>query len=561
MRLNSLRRLWNLAAASALAVLAAVAAAVPELAWAALAAAALALAEARRAHRGDPLAAAVAPRALAIAALVVAATVAAGPTPLLLAGLVLLALVTAEPLLAKVFGASRLETANLAVARAGADRWFAPRPVAAAVSALTAVLALAAAALTAFDAAWAAWTAAAVSLAVAAAIGAGTLRAARRRGGPSRAGDRAVLDAVERLRPQFLVHLAGPPESTFHLRMWLPYFDMLGDPYAIVLRHRDLLGDLASRTEAPIVVAPRITDVENLLTDSVQGVFYVNNSMENAQLVRTGRLTHVQLMHGDSDKLASRNPVSAMYDRIFVAGQAGIDRYRAHGVDLPDAKFRIVGRPQLHGTRVGPRPDAEGAPVVLYTPTWTGTSAEVDYSSLRIGEPIVRGLLDRGATVLLRAHPFTRHDRGAAARLAGLERLLAADAEATGRAHRWGAATAERMSLSECIDAADHAVTDVSGAASDWLYSGKPFALTDMQDLGEALAERLPLAEAAYRIDARAEHLGEALDAMLGDDPLAARRDRVRTYYLGGFAPERAVEPFLDAAREVYRPAGASAAA
>ncbi|WP_051704037.1 CDP-glycerol glycerophosphotransferase family protein [Glycomyces sp. NRRL B-16210] len=559
MRLDLLRKLWNHAAGSGLAVLAVAAAPLPRIGGVAVAAAAIALLVC---SRGGGLAKRTVPRALAVAAVVVAGTVSAGASnlaaalPLLLSGLALLVLVSGEPLLAKVIASSYLESVHLPVRRPLPDRWFTPKRVAGAVSALTAAVVAGGAALVASQAAWAlaiAWAGAGIAAAITAGIGFAAFTVVRVRSVPARSGDRATREAVERLRPQFLVHLAGPAESYFHLLMWLPYFDALGDPYVIVLRQRELLGPLVGRTKTPIVVAPRITDVEGLLADSVRGVFYMNNSMENTQLVRTGRLTHVQLMHGDSDKLASRNPVAAMYDRVFVAGQAGIDRYRDHGVDIPDERFRIVGRPQLQATRVGPRPSDEGAPVVLYTPTWTGTSSEVDYSSLRIGRAIVRALLDRGATVLLRSHPYTRHDRSAAARVAELERLLAADAESSGRRHLWGAATAEGMSLSACIDAADFAVTDVSGAASDWLYSGKPFALTDMQDLGEAFGERLPLARAAYRIDAAGERIGEALDAMLGEDPLEKQRDRTRTYYLGGFPPERCVEVFLDAAREVYR--------
>src|SRR5690625_5823159 len=58
-------------------------------------------------------------------------------------------------------------------------------------------------------------------------------------------------------------------------------------------------------------------------------------------------MTHVQLLHGDSDKASSFNPVTAFYDNVFVAGQAGIDRYENNGVDIPKHKFTIVGRPQV----------------------------------------------------------------------------------------------------------------------------------------------------------------------------------------------------------------------
>jgi hypothetical protein len=45
--------------------------------------------------------------------------------------------------------------------------------------------------------------------------------------------------------------------------------------------------------------------------------------------------------------------VHAIYDLIFTAGQAGIDRYARHGVSIPAEKFRIVGRPQVELIRPG----------------------------------------------------------------------------------------------------------------------------------------------------------------------------------------------------------------
>ena len=57
-------------------------------------------------------------------------------------------------------------------------------------------------------------------------------------------------------------------------------------------------------------------------------------------MVRFNQLTHIQLLHGDSDKASSFNPVTAMFDRIFVAGQAAIDRYAANGVLIPRGEVR-----------------------------------------------------------------------------------------------------------------------------------------------------------------------------------------------------------------------------
>ncbi|GAB3229810.1 hypothetical protein GCM10027447_23460 [Glycomyces halotolerans] len=526
------------------------------LTWAGFGLAVLTLLLAWRLNPLNELAVDQAARALGVAALVIAAANSSSsgtPLVLALAGSAILALIAAEGVVAGVIGAVRLDSAHLVVHRDRLLKWFDSTTVCRLITALGFAAALASAVEMGLSAAWASWLLGAAVTGVIAALAVGTAAAWRQRRASAHSGDAAVRDAVSALEPRFLVHLAGPPESDFHLLMWLEYFDRIGDPYLIVLRSPRLLPRLLTATQTPIVVAPRITDVEGLLTDSARAVFYVNNSMENAQLVRTGRLTHVQLMHGDSDKVASRNPVSAMYDLIFVAGQAGIDRYRAHGVDIPDEKFRIVGRPQLESVAVGPRNGDDGQ-VVLYAPTWSGTSDGVNYSSLHIGKAIITALLDHGATVVLRAHPFTRHNSAAAARLTELERLLAADGERTGRRHLWGTAASERMSLADCVNAADAAVTDVSGAASDWLYSGKPFAITDVHGKYDKFVEQFPLARGAYRIDADAANIGAVVTDLLGGDPLAGAREATRTYYLGDIPPEHCVETFLEAARACYRP-------
>ncbi|MGH8792137.1 MAG: CDP-glycerol glycerophosphotransferase family protein, partial [Stackebrandtia sp.] len=360
--------------------------------------------------------------------------------------------------------------------------------------------------------------------------------------------------AIEAVAPRFLVHFSAPAGSEYQLLMWLPYFDRLGDPYVIILRDRAFLPAISAATKTPVVVAGGISDVESLLADSIRAVFYVNQSMQNTQCVRFARLTHVQLMHGDSDKPASYNPISAMYDRIFVAGQAGVDRYHNHGVDIPDSRFRVVGHPQAARVEVreGPR-DASRPPTALYAPTWTGLSSDVNFCSLPLAVDICEAMLERGATMVVRPHPYTRTNPAAARQLDAVERLLGEDRERTGRAHLFGKTTSQKMSLIDCVNAADVMVCDVSGAASDWLYSEKPFAIVDVVGAGDALAEELPLARAAYVVRADGANIGDVCDELLTTDPLAAARHKMKTYYMGDFPAQEYEAAFLNAARDCYR--------
>ncbi|MGH8794888.1 MAG: CDP-glycerol glycerophosphotransferase family protein [Stackebrandtia sp.] len=490
-------------------------------------------------------------RVLTVAAALVGAAVddgAALAEPLAISAAAVLCLLAFEPLTIKAMRTGRLASANLTVARGLGER-LVKRPAAACATNLALSTAFTVAAATGVTA----WPLVAASAIVAAATAGILFGAWRRRRDAAHQQDEELRAAVEDLAPRFAVYFSGPASAQYQLLMWLPYFDRIGDSYVIILRERRCLADFAAATRAPIVVAPSIANMEHMLTPTLRAVFYVNNSMKNTHCVRFGELTHVQLMHGDSDKPACYNPVTAMYDRVYVAGQAGVDRYRAHGVKIADEQFRIVGRPQVSEVKVVDRSAGRAhAPVVLYAPTWTGDSADVNYCSLPLGERIVSALLERGVVVLLREHPFTRRNAAAGRQLDRVQELLAADAERSGRAHRWGEKTA-RHTLAECMNDADALICDVSGVASDWLYSEKPFASCDMLGEGDGFTESFPLSRASYVVERDAGNLESVLDDLLDADPLAELRRRLKTYYLGDFPAESYADGFLDEARRCCR--------
>src|SRR5690606_5499628 len=164
-------------------------------------------------------------------------------------------------------------------------------------------------------------------------------------------------------------------------------------------------------------------------------------------------------------------------------------------------------------------------------------------------EEIVGALLARGAVVIFRPHPYAERDRAQAARVRWVERRLAADRAGSGREHRYGPEATRRMSLFECMDHSDAMVCDVSSVASDYLFTGKPFAITDMRGEGEAFTVHFPVARAAYVVRPDGGNLPAVLDDLLDADPLRSRRQELRTYYLGDIPAERYQEAFLAEAR------------
>jgi CDP-glycerol glycerophosphotransferase (TagB/SpsB family) len=365
---------------------------------------------------------------------------------------------------------------------------------------------------------------------------------------------RLVPRAVAAYAPDFVVYTSRPDDASYQVMMWLPYLKRAGLRFIIVARNAVPAAVLADLTDVPVVEARGIADVDALVVPSLRAAFYVNASSGNGALVRFQHLTHIYLGHGDSDKPPSYNPTHAMYDQIFAAGPAAIRRYAAHGVRIPAEKFTVVGRPQVENVKQSTNSIADvPEPTVLYAPTWRGHVEETMLYSLPVGERIVSALLARGATVIFRPHPFSYDFGEDAATIARICSLLEADRRKTGRPHLWGAAAEKDRSILDCINDSDAMVSDVSSVVSDYLFSGKPFAMIAIPAEAEPFVEEYPVARASYVVRADLADLDGQLEKMLGADPLAGRRADIRADYLGDFPADNYAATFVDAVRHVSR--------
>lgn len=356
-----------------------------------------------------------------------------------------------------------------------------------------------------------------------------------------------------KLGPVFVFHWQAPAGTAYQASMWLPYLDRIGVPYFVLVRTIANFHEVAKMTDAPVILRVNLVDLDLVVAPSLKVVFYANTAVRNSHMIRFPQLTHVQLNHGDSDKIASVSPTFRQYDRNFVAGQAAIDRFTTHGVATLPEQFEIVGRPQLEHVQPasGPIGDVD-RPVVLYSPTWSGFYDDSDYSSLRAGRDIVTALLDRDCVVVFRPHPYARRHPANGRECAGIIELLERDAAQSGRPHVYGPAAETQMSVVDCFNACDAMISDVSSLASDFLMSTKPFAMAAVSAHGDAFVDQFPLARAAYTFDvvgAQAVGISVLLDDMLGPDSRATTRRDLRVYYLSDTPPEQITERFLETAR------------
>ncbi|GAB3764352.1 CDP-glycerol glycerophosphotransferase family protein [Microlunatus parietis] len=370
----------------------------------------------------------------------------------------------------------------------------------------------------------------------------------------ARLAERRAVDgvpaALAKYRPEFAVYYAASSGVKYQLGMWLPYLERLGRPYFVITRDASTVPAIAELTPAPILV-PDPADVsrclDRMVVPTLRAAFYVQGSPANQTFQRFRNLTHIWLNHGDSDKPANFHPRHASYDRLFVAGKLAIERYATHGITVPEEKFVLIGRPQIERIAVADDVPPGEPRTVFYAPTWRGGRESTNYCSLAWGAELVRALLDRGAIVIFRPHPLSHRDPTDAGRIAEIHRLLADDHERSGRPHRWGAAAEVEAEVADCCNAADALITDVSSVASDFLASGKPFAMITTKLDADAFRAEFKVAGAAYVIGPDLAGLAPNLDQLLGPDELRQTRLAFRTHCLGERLGPDAAEPFREA--------------
>jgi len=363
--------------------------------------------------------------------------------------------------------------------------------------------------------------------------------------------DEAVIAAFRDSDPEVLCYFNGEPRSMFVLNIWLNVFAASRHRIGVVLRHPDTWR-LASESIPGVVVRSAVR-LEQLPTPSTSVVLYPANGMHNAHMMRDVTLSHVFLGHGDSDKASSVRPINRTYDKLWVAGQAAVDRYRAAGFALPDDRFDLIGRPLLSKrvrdlARDASNPESPYARLmaaldevdlderpltIVYAPTTEGYFEDSNYTSLAtMGPAMIATILEEfgGARVIFKPHPMSGH-RLAEMRQAGAEirEMLTSDPR---QFHP--SVTAYRVDLFDWLDLADILITDVSSVATDWLAWDKPLIVTNPKRLPPAeFAESFPVTRAAYVLDESGEQVAQLLDQAFGDDPMQGGRRDLRKHYLG----------------------------
>ncbi|MFH9004869.1 hypothetical protein ACH4E5_16740 [Streptomyces afghaniensis] len=424
----------------------------------------------------------------------------------------------------------------------------------------------------------------------------------------------AVDDWLGEYKPETVLYFSGSKDSAYQVNMWLDTMENLDSKPLIILRERAILNNLAPTT-VPVICVPGGVHLMNMDLSTVRVALYAANVGKNIHMLRVPTIKHVFIGHGDSDKLASVNPYSKVYDEVWTAGRAGRDRYAIADVGVRDEDIVEVGRPQLAPIQTWQGVPEGRIPTVLYAPTWEGWDDNPGNTSILLaGENIVRKLVtaDPPVRVLYKPHPFTgtrsKDAKAAHQRITALVRKAAAERAADSRFVTDSAAQAQAKTelarieariaqlagtgdkgrdeaeatrdgqvdvarheevarlraewnevywrsfptwehrvitgseprLYDCFNVSDAMVSDISSVVSDFIASGKPYAVTDSAEVGaEEFKRNNTAVRAAVILSNSADELGELLSAVRAPaaDPLAEDRKELKQYLLGPDEP------------------------
>jgi len=278
------------------------------------------------------------------------------------------------------------------------------------------------------------------------------------------------------------VYFADTPVNLYQIRQWYAPLAELAQTHPVALITRSPAASLQLLGESPVPVAycRSVTEIEEFVDrQDIRIVFYVNQNPKNFQMFRYGRMWHVFINHGESDKMYMTTNQFKAYDYALVAGQAALDRLSRKLWDFDLEKKAIpIGRPQADHLAGALPYTPDDRTVVLYAPTWEGDRPAAAYGSIAShGVALADAILaSPGHRLIYRPHP--RSGVIDPEYRAANQRIIAAISAANARDPRAQHVFDDGPELGWQLGAADVAITDISAMVYDRLATGKPIVVT-----------------------------------------------------------------------------------
>jgi len=343
------------------------------------------------------------------------------------------------------------------------------------------------------------------------------------------------------VKAEVVVYFGDRSSKFYQLEQWIPVLEELHKTHRVVLvmRKGSALLRTLETTNLPVVFKRKFDPLHTFYhANDFTLALYVNNGMTNFQSLAFAPMVHVHVNHGESDKLSMVSNQAKSYDKVFVAGDAAIERHRRALIDFDESALVKVGRPQLDIERPVEL-EPSNARTIMYAPTWEGENESNNYTSVDLfGPQIVEAALQiPNARVIYKPHPRVETSNDPAMTEANariLELLEAANDSISDESMQHQVLM--QGDILAMFDAVDLLVTDISSVGLDFLYlhPEKPLVLTDRRNDIISLNAEAPISRATPIIDrTTADGLDLMFQAILSEDSAAEARLDLRRHYFG----------------------------
>ena len=357
------------------------------------------------------------------------------------------------------------------------------------------------------------------------------------------------------VKADVVVYFGDRSSKFYQLEQWIPVLEELHKEHrvVIVVRKGSALTSVLETTHLPVVFKRRFDPLQTFYhANDFKLALYVNNGMTNFQSLSFAPMVHVHVNHGESDKLSMVSNQAKAYDKVFIAGEAAVERHRRALIDFDESQLVRVGRPQLDIERPLEL-EPSSARTIMYAPTWEGENDANNYTSVdRFGPQIVEAALRiPGARLIYKPHPRVETSKDpdmveANARI--LELIEAANSPIVDE-------TLQHQVLMQgdilgMFDTVDLLITDISSVGLDFLYlhPNKPLVLTDRRNDSETLNAEAPISRATPLInESTIDRVESLISEMLNHDSSVEVRHELRRHYFGHGEPGSSSVLFTEA--------------
>ena len=342
----------------------------------------------------------------------------------------------------------------------------------------------------------------------------------------------------------------------YQLTQWLPVFENHPNDltFAIVIRNIHTFNFLQGKTSLPLAHVPNFSDVMNLYRVSpFKAVVYVNNGVANFQSLTVPELAHIHINHGESDKVCMVSNQAKAYDRVFVAGEAAVQRHRAALSEFNVDLLVRVGRPQLD-EHPSPSISESSRTTVMYAPTWAGEDEANNYTSMeKMGAKIVDAILSQNNVRLIyKPHPRIK-DSSDKRITDNHSTILTAIKSANAQDPTAGHEVREEGDILALFPHTDLLVSDVSSVCLDFLYlrPQSPIVLTDRRNNVDQLRIDSPISVATPVLTVSNINDAQSIIAdVIANDKNVDSRRTLRDFYFDNVKAGESTSRFFHALRD-----------